>query len=75
MLEKHVLEQFSTFFKVFDDEFIRVFDEHSLIRLHRVHESAAVVYHLNEWQIVLSANVRVVLAERRGDMNYSRAVR
>ena len=74
MLEKYVFEQFSAFFKIFDDEFIRVFDEHSLIRLYRVHESATVVYHLNEWQIVLSSHVRVVLAERRGDMNYSRAV-
>ena len=66
MLEELVFEEFSAYFKVFYDFLIGVFYELTRVRSNGFDESAAIVYHLHERQIILSADVGVVFAERGG---------
>ena len=57
-----------------DYRFVRVFAEHTLYRLRRG-QFASLVYSLNKRQTVRLAHARVVLAERRRDVDYACAVR
>ena len=74
MLEELVFEEFSAYFKVFYDFLIGVFYELTRVRSNGFDESAAIVYHLYERQIILSADVCVVFAERGRYMNDARSV-
>ena len=74
MFVKHILEKNVSFFQFFYNKFVRVLNEHAFIKRYFVFESAAVVYHLNERKIVFLTDPAVVHAERRGDMDYARAV-
>ena len=74
MLEELVFEEFSAYFKIFYDFLIGVFYELTRVRSNGFDESAAIVYHLYERKIILSADVGVVFAERGRDMNYACSV-
>ena len=50
-------------FKILYDQRVRRLDEHALPGLHSLHEFALVIHKLNERQVILSADLRVVLAE------------
>ncbi len=74
MFKKHVFEKLARDFKILYDELVRVFYEHSFIRLDSVDKSASVVDHLYEGKLIFSADVRVVLAECGRDVNDTRTV-
>ena len=73
MLKLRRFNQQAAFLQVGQHELVRILDEHAR-PLGLVGQAALRIHQLHERQVVFAAHARVVLAERRGDMNYSRAV-
>ena len=75
MLEHELFEKQTFFLELFDDELVAVFHEYTLKVARFCGKLASVVNHLNERQIIISANVCVVFTESGSDMNHTAAVR
>ena len=74
MLEFKFFEQQSAVRQFFEHQFVGVFDENAFHVVHFVGHAAVSAHQLHERQVVFSAHVGVVLAERRRYVDYARAV-
>ena len=69
-----MLEQHAAVRELCEHQFVGVFDKNALHVVHFVGHATVSAHQLHERQVVFSAHVGVVLAERRRYVDYARAV-